>query len=111
MSSTVCYTSESPSASLIMARIKAAGRKSDERATLNRKRMAYAEHVLSTLVAEGAVRIGVKVCGDEGKYRYVIDLDGDRDFILLSLASIYEQDAEVWGIPADDVLVTTGSVF
>lgn len=110
------YTTESPAytrptPALIAARIKAAGRiREQHRAEADRAaarivaRKAYAADVLSTLLAEGAVKIGVKICTDSGKYRYAMDIPADdegREFVLFSLGTTYGEDAEVWGIRED----------
>lgn len=99
------YTTQTPTTRDHMARVMAGGRITDARRAERARRTSYATDLLDTLdtlLAEGAARIGVKVCGDDGKYRYMLDdLDRDRDFILLSLASTYGEDAEVWGVRAD----------
>lgn len=95
------YTTQTPTAADHMARVAAAGRIMAERRALAAKRAAYAESVLSTLLGEGAVKIGVKICTDAGKYRYAMDIDGDREFLLFSLGTTYGEDAEIWGIKAD----------
>lgn len=109
MTTTLRYSTASPTAADHMARIRAAGRVTAERLAAERRaiakhaaRQAYAVDLLDTLLDEGADMIGFKICGDMGKHRYCLDLaETPREYVLLSLASTYEADAEVWGITAE----------
>lgn len=112
------YTTETrgftrPSPALIAARIKAAGRTADERkaeAARKAARLAaadrYAESLIRDLTGAGAVKIGMKVCTESGKYRSLLVLsdyaDEDGQALLrILIASTYGEDAEVWGVRAD----------
>lgn len=113
MSNTVLrYQSSTPTVQsttmLAMARVAAAGRiaaqreaETRRRALRNKMATRYAEEIIADLTADGAVKIGMKVCTDSGKYRSVIDLDWEDDLIRVLVASTYGEDAEVWGIRAD----------
>jgi hypothetical protein len=108
MNSTLRYTSQRPTVGDQMARVAAAGRVMEARrreAEARRRRNAaaqrYAEEIVADLTGDGAVKIGMKVCTLDGKFRSVIDLDWERDLVLVLVASTYGEDAEVWGIRAD----------
>lgn len=103
------YTTETPGftappMSLIAARIAAAGRIADERARVaavaQQAAAAYADRVLARLLDEGSVKVGMKVCHDDGwKERcvFMIDDPACRDKVIRTA----HMDAEVWGIRAD----------
>lgn len=106
------YTTETPgftapTPALIAARIKAAGRISDERkiararARAHRAQVnAYVDRLLADLRSSGAVRVGWKIVMDEGgKWRGTASIDDP--WLHGTLASTYGADAEVWGIRAD----------
>lgn len=105
--STIRYTSERPSTALTMARVMAAGRITDAARKEREAREKYAYDLLETLRLGGAVKIGLKICDDEGKYRYSMDIAGEDYFpaneplLLLSIGSTYRADAEIWGVKVD----------
>jgi hypothetical protein len=108
------YTTQTPTAADHMAHIAAASRREAERkaretAALRRAEAALrsALSIIDTLAAEGATRIGFKICWDDHKQRAAFDLY-DAEALGLLVRS-YGEDAEVWGIRADGSYC--GSVF
>jgi hypothetical protein len=91
-------------ARLAVARVAAAGRVAAERQAREARAArqahsdaAYAADVVADLRAEGAVRVGFKVCDDMGKWRQVLPIE-DAAWLI---AATRRDDAEVWGIAAD----------
>lgn len=86
------------------ARVAAAGRvEADRKAREARaartyaRRLAIASAWVATIVADGAVRVGFKVCGDDGKRRFSVDVAEAAE----SLAHLYGQEVEAWGVRED----------
>jgi hypothetical protein len=115
MNATLRYSTHTPTAADLMARVAAAGRVTAERIAEEHRRekevrshAKYANRVLAELSREGAVRVGFKICHDDGhKQREVLGIDSVecRDLLRATM----RMDAEVWGISADGEF--TGSCF
>lgn len=89
---------------LRVARVAAAGRVATERAKRDqhaRIRAARARHAaiewMTAVTADGAVRVGFKICDDYGKHRFTTPLARSVDVLVHHAGG----DVEAWGIRAD----------
>lgn len=108
------YTTSTPTTAsanrLAIARVAAGCRRAADRRAAQRRQRRHlmikwsaADLILADLIRDGAVRIGFKVCDDQGKYRYSADLTTAEGFgyALTDLVHYYGADVEVSGIRAD----------
>jgi hypothetical protein len=103
--STLRYTSSRTEDNAVrIARVAAAGRVASERAKrdqLARIRKARATLAatkwVAAVVADGAERVGFKICDDYGKHRFVATPEHAVDVLVNN----YGEDVEAWGIRAD----------